>query len=130
MKKLLIAFVVLLFSGSVLGQISNVVIDTIAKKDIQDNLDKENADLKKIKETMDSGKKIMINQGTTSRISFMMGIGASVSFDKIYQMPVVSPIDNTVKMEIGQRGKVSATFGISYTPYLYKIYDIENTEGY
>ena len=68
--------------------------------------------------------------GTTSRISFVMGIGSSVAFDKVYQMPVVSPLDNSVKMEAGQRGRVSTTFGISYTPYVYKITDKQNPEGY
>ena len=68
--------------------------------------------------------------GTTSRISFVMGIGSSVAFDKVYQMPVVSPLDNNVKIEAGQRGRVSATFGISYTPYVYKITDKQNPEGY
>lgn len=86
--------------------------------------------MNKIKEELGKGNKVMINQGTTSKISFMMGIGVATSLDKVYQMPVVSAIDNTVKMEIGQRAKVSATFGISYTPYLYKIYDKENPDGY
>ncbi|NLN25173.1 MAG: hypothetical protein GX163_05900 [Bacteroidetes bacterium] len=68
--------------------------------------------------------------GSTSRISFVMGIGSSVAFDNVHQMPVVSPLDNNVKMEAGQRGRVSATFGISYTPYVYKITDKQNPEGY
>lgn len=68
--------------------------------------------------------------GSTSRISFVMGIGSSVAFDKVYQMPVVSPLDNNVKMEAGQRGRVSATFSISYTPYVYRITDEQNPEGY
>lgn len=68
--------------------------------------------------------------GSTSRISFVMGIGSSVAFDNVHQMPVVSPLDNNVKMEAGQRGRVIATFGISYTPYIYKITDKQNPEGY
>lgn len=68
--------------------------------------------------------------GSTSRISFVMGIGSSVAFDNVHQMPVVSPLDNNVKMEAGQRGRVSATFGISYTPYVYRITDEQNPEGY
>lgn len=68
--------------------------------------------------------------GSTSRISFVMGIGGSLTFEKVYQMPIISLFDNNVKMETGQRGRVSATFGISYTPYVYKITDEQNPEGY
>lgn len=130
MRTLILALFVLLVSGMVWGQGINSAIDTIAKKNNQENLNNIQADLDKIKVALTKGNKVMVSQGTTSKISFVMGIGASTSLDKVYQMPVVSSIDNTVKMEIGQRAKVSATFGISYTPYLYKIYDIQNTDGY
>lgn len=129
-RALFLTFFTLMVSGGVWGQDNNERINTEPRKNEQDNSNIAQVDLDKIKEEIAKGKKVTINQATTSKISFVMGIGASTSFDNVYQMPVVSAIDNTVKMEIGQRAKVSATFGISYTPYLYKVYDIVNKDGY
>jgi len=65
-----------------------------------------------------------------SRISFVVGLGGSYSLDNVYQMPVVSTSDNKVKMEIGQRERITATLGIVYTLYIYRIVDNEHPEGY
>jgi len=101
--------------------------------------DTEKANEKKL-EALEAQKKAIIkaiseirNQSegeTASRISFVMGIGASTALSKVYQMPIVSTLDNKVKMEEGQRGRIGATFGLVYTPYIYRVSDMQSPEGY
>lgn len=64
------------------------------------------------------------------KLSFVVGIGYSNSLNTVYNSPIVSDYDNKVKIEKGQKARISANFGIVYTPYSYLITDHENPDGY
>lgn len=100
-------------------------------------IQKANQDsLKKLDKQIDSLKKVRNNiepikeKSSNSRISFVIGLGGSYSLDNVYQMPIVSTLDNKVKMELGQRERLTATLGIVYTPYIWKVTDFEHPEGF
>lgn len=105
--------------NSINGKIKNVQSDSLKKIN------------EKIKSLLiEKAKFNEPEKSINSRISFVVGFGSSYTVDNVYQMPVVSTLDNKVKMEIGQRERLNATLGIVYTPYIYRIIDNEHPEGY
>lgn len=56
-----------------------------------------------------------------NRISFVLGIGSAFVLDQLYQNPAINLNNNNVMLEKAQHLKTNLTFGIVYTPYLYKI---------
>lgn len=81
--------------------------------------DKTN-DTKKTEKTTDLSK----------RISFVIGLGPAIFHPTLYQLPVVDKSNNSnVIIEKAQHIKISASFGIIYTPYFYKITDPEHPNG-
>lgn len=63
-----------------------------------------------------------------SRISFVLGVGASYVPAKLYQNPAINKTNNNVIIEEGQKQKTNLSLGIVYTPYLYKIKFADGSE--
>lgn len=95
----------------------------------------ERQELEKLTKIQDSvGAEILKISGPrtdlrNSRISFVIGMGTALSPGKYYQMPIVSPIDNNVKLERSQNFVLNASLGIVYTPYYYIVKDPIYPEG-
>jgi hypothetical protein len=75
-------------------------------------------------------KEVESNEVRLQNISFALGIGSSFAMKSVYQMPIVSPLDNSVKIEKGDGYRINAAFGIVYSPYTYKITDHKHPDGY
>lgn len=110
----------------------NEILDSLKKveeKAISDSIKKLDSKISSLKK-LRSDLKPEEDKKPNSRISFVVGLGGSYSLDNVYQMPVVSTLDNQVKMEMGQRERLTATLGIVYTPYIWKVSDFEHPEGF
>ncbi|MDM1297180.1 hypothetical protein HXZ94_01485 [Empedobacter falsenii] len=105
-------------------------LENVIKLKKQNELIELESQKKKIEKSITEIKSELEERGTASRISFIIGLGSSIGFDDVYQMPVVSAHDNKVKIEKGQRARTSASFGIVYTPHIYRITDLQNPEGF
>ena len=74
--------------------------------------------------------KTELNSFQAKRISFVLGVGSSVFPYQLYQNPAVDKsLNNNVIIEKGQHIKTNLSFGIVYTPFLYKFIDADHPQG-
>lgn len=74
--------------------------------------------------------KTELNSFQAKRISFVLGVGSSVFPYQLYQNPAIDKsLNNNVIIEKGQHIKTNLSFGIVYTPFLYKFIDADHPQG-
>lgn len=98
---------VLLFA---LLTLTNICFSQEKKEEIKKEEVKEKAELK------------------NNRISFIVGIGASVIATDLYQNPAINLANNNVIIEESQNLKTNVSLGIVYTPYKTKIKYVDGRE--
>jgi hypothetical protein len=130
MKKQLLTLALSALTFSFFGQDYTDIKVAESQKKVVDNQLLISTLSKKIDSLKSENEKLFGDvRSVNSRISYVVGLGFSHSLDNTYQMPVVDA-NNNVKLELGQRERITATLGVVYTPYIYRITDNQHPEGF
>lgn len=66
-----------------------------------------------------------VEESENKKINFVVGVGPRYALGKIYKDPYVNLTNNFVVIEEARKLSSNLSFGIVYTPYLYKIKNLE-----